>query len=228
MTSKVTFARVPARAAGLGMSSTDWSVLHAICLHADRDGLAFPGMARLAAITGLRRKNLPRTILRLENHELLRRERAPRGKGWGATGYRILFAPAAGVLNEDDIPAAYTDDEDVASESVLTRENTQTEVSSWVRTSRVLTGEAILTDGCPQNRPQGVLKTRPHITEGTELTSYHGEEVEGVEDKRAAGVLTGDTAPPCSWYVTNDHGFRLCGRPSIEGERCPEHAGGDA
>src|SRR3954453_3020373 len=33
---------------------------------------------------------------------------------------------------------------------------------------------------------------------------------------RAAGDLRpADPGPSCSWYVTSDFGFRLCGRPSV-------------
>jgi helix-turn-helix protein len=99
VTGELKFARLPARAAGMDLTATDWSVLHAICLHADRDGKAFPSMARIASLCRIERRHVARSINRLENLRLLRRERVRRGNGWANNEYKILFdEPAAGVF----------------------------------------------------------------------------------------------------------------------------------
>src|SRR5262249_33319116 len=91
MTREPKFSRIPARAAGMSLTATDWSVLHAICLHADRDGKAFPSMARIASLCRMRRPHVARTIGRLEELGLLRRERSRRGHGWANNLYQIIY-----------------------------------------------------------------------------------------------------------------------------------------
>ena len=75
----------------MSLSATDWSVLHAICLHADREGKAFPSMARIAALCRIERRHVARSIKRLETLRLLRRERVRRGDGWAKNEYQILY-----------------------------------------------------------------------------------------------------------------------------------------
>ena len=97
------FARIPAKAATANLTKTDWGVLHAICLHADKDGRAFPSMARIAEIAEMRRNHVPRSIARLEKRGLLRRRRVPRPTGgWQVTHYEILFEPLGDVTNTGD------------------------------------------------------------------------------------------------------------------------------
>jgi DNA-binding transcriptional regulator YhcF (GntR family) len=69
------FAKVPARAVRCRVSAIDWQVLHAVALHADTDGRAFPSMARIAVIAGINRSNVPRAIGRLEQSGLMVRNR---------------------------------------------------------------------------------------------------------------------------------------------------------
>lgn len=91
------FVKIPARAAGAGLSATDWAVLHAIALHADKDGKAFPSMDRIAKIVGIQRNNVPRAIARLEERNLLRRSRSPRPTGgWQVSHYELIFEPLGG------------------------------------------------------------------------------------------------------------------------------------
>jgi len=93
------FARLPARAAGMSLTATDWSVLHAICLHANREGKAFPSMARIASLCRIERRNVARTINRLEKLRLLRRERVRRGNGWAKNEYQILYEEPARMFS---------------------------------------------------------------------------------------------------------------------------------
>jgi hypothetical protein len=76
------FARIPARAVGCReLTAADWRVLACITLHADIAGRAFPSMATIAAMTGIQRGNVPRSIGRLEQLGILRRERRARSTG---------------------------------------------------------------------------------------------------------------------------------------------------
>ena len=69
------YARIPSRAIGCReLSATDWHVLACIALHADAAGRAWPSMGTIAEMTGIRRKDVPRTIRRLEQLRLLQRE----------------------------------------------------------------------------------------------------------------------------------------------------------
>jgi len=55
-------------------------VFEAVALHADSEGSAFPGMATLASIAGIERKNIPRELKRLETEGFLRRLEGPPGR----------------------------------------------------------------------------------------------------------------------------------------------------
>jgi hypothetical protein len=87
------FAAVPLHAATLsGLGAHDLRVLIAIAGHANGDGKAHPSLARIAALTGLDRRHVPRSIARLEDAGLLRRNRrkGERG-GWDRSTYEIVF-----------------------------------------------------------------------------------------------------------------------------------------
>src|SRR5262249_23945947 len=100
------YARIPARAARANLSQTDWKVLHAIGLHADKDARAFPSMARIAQIAEIKRNNVPRAIKRIVEAGLMRRQRTPRPTGgWQATHYRLIFEPIGDVISADDTQA---------------------------------------------------------------------------------------------------------------------------
>jgi RIO-like serine/threonine protein kinase len=109
---KARFAKIPARAARAKLSATDWGVLHAIALHADKEGRAFPSMARIAEIVGIQRNNVPRSIERLEERRLLRRKRMtkPNG-GWQVSHYQLVFEPLGDVICADDTPAVISNDD---------------------------------------------------------------------------------------------------------------------
>ena len=66
MTGEVKFSRIPARAAGMELTATDWAVLHVICLHADKAGQAYPSLARIAALARIRRNHVSRSTKRLD------------------------------------------------------------------------------------------------------------------------------------------------------------------
>jgi hypothetical protein len=70
------FACVPARAIWCReLSARDWRVLTCIALHANRlSGLAYPSMATIAAMTGIGRGDVPRSIRRLVRLGLLHRQ----------------------------------------------------------------------------------------------------------------------------------------------------------
>jgi hypothetical protein len=109
---KATFVKIPARAVRAKLSATDWEVLHAIALHADKDGRAFPSMARIAAIIGITRNNVPRSIARLEERGLLRRKRVPRPNGgWQVSHYELIFEPLGDVICADDTRGVISSDD---------------------------------------------------------------------------------------------------------------------
>jgi hypothetical protein len=70
MTGEVKFSRIPARAAGMDLTATDWSVLHVICLHADKAGHAYPSMARIGNLCRIARRHVARSAKRLEEFGL--------------------------------------------------------------------------------------------------------------------------------------------------------------
>ena len=76
--------------------ATDWRVLACIALHADATGRAYPSMATIADVTGIRRQDVPRVIRRLERLVGLARER---GVGRGNRNVYVLWPgkPAASV-----------------------------------------------------------------------------------------------------------------------------------
>jgi hypothetical protein len=88
------YARIPEAVIGRrDMSATDWRVFVAVALHMDTSGRAYPSMTRIAAMAGIRRKDVPRTIGRLEGLGLLRRE--PRAGPKGANLYVVLDGESA-------------------------------------------------------------------------------------------------------------------------------------
>lgn len=101
------FFRAPARAIGTlegvrpdgsryktKLTGADWSVLAVICLHADRNGRAFPSQSRIGDLTGIARRHVPRTINRLIEIGLLGAERVRNDNGaWQNTVYQIKFRP---------------------------------------------------------------------------------------------------------------------------------------
>src|SRR5438552_13151455 len=105
-TVNASFSRVPAKAVRAKLRQTDWAVLHVIGLHADKDGRAFPSMARIAEIAGIRRGDVPRSLTRLADRGLLSRERVPRPKGgWQVNQYQLLYEPIGDVRSTTDIQA---------------------------------------------------------------------------------------------------------------------------
>jgi hypothetical protein len=92
------FARIPTRVAAAGnLGALDLRVYIAIAGHANGDGKAYPSLARIAALTGAKRKNIPRSISRLEDASLLRRSRRQTERGgWDRSTYEIIFAEPVG------------------------------------------------------------------------------------------------------------------------------------
>jgi helix-turn-helix protein len=136
------FAIIPAAAANRGLTGTDWAVLHAIGLHADKGGYAFPSMKTIALIAGVARKNIPRSTAKLERLGLLERKAERRqGARWSNTRYRILRNAVCS--------------EDIENPNVLSSEDIQTGKCPQGRGQDVLTGEALTdhrTDSLPEKR----------------------------------------------------------------------------
>ncbi len=83
---------LPRAATLLGLGAQDLRVLIAIAGHANGDGNAHPSLARIASLIGIDRRLVPRSIARLEDIGILRRNRrkGERG-GWDRTTYEIIF-----------------------------------------------------------------------------------------------------------------------------------------
>jgi hypothetical protein len=102
------YARIPARAISYReLSAHDWRVLVCIASHADGAGRAYPSMARISAMTGIGRGNVPRAIARLERLGLLRRQ--SRAGDSAVNLYKVIFdldepeaSAAVGVITRDD------------------------------------------------------------------------------------------------------------------------------
>jgi hypothetical protein len=166
------FARIPAKAATAKLSATDWAVLHVIGMHADKDGRAFPSMARIAEITGIKRHNVARAIGRIEKRDLMRHDRVPRPNGgWQVNHYQLLYEPLGDVIPSDNTP------------QVLSTDNTPGRVFSAGTT------------GCSQHREQGVISSETltdHLTTQITEEAYQEEtQKEGV-GLNGGGVLSTD------------------------------------
>jgi predicted transcriptional regulator len=103
------YARIPERALSCReLSATDWRVFFCIALHADSLGRAYPGMTLIAKMVGIRRGDVPRAILHLEQVGILRRERRQHRTGGPDSNLYVLCpdevsAPMrTGVRNDDD------------------------------------------------------------------------------------------------------------------------------
>jgi hypothetical protein len=204
ITINTSFARIPAKAARGKLSATDWAVLHAIGLHADKDGRAYPSMARIAEIAGLKRNHVPRSTARLERRGLLRRERVPRPNGgWQVTHYELLYEPIGDVTPDGDIPSEHvTNGGDTPSKDV-------TPDGDRCHLPR---GQGVTPDGALTN----------HLTnQGTEK-AYQEKERRKVDTINGGGVPSdGDTPPErCRWPLGTG-----CDRAPIPGARfCTRHA----
>jgi len=91
------FSRIPAWALGADLTETDWRVLCAICLHADKEGRAYPSLARIAEIARIHRNHVSRSTRRLQQFGLIRTSRLRRGEGWANTHYEVVYDPPASV-----------------------------------------------------------------------------------------------------------------------------------
>ena len=205
------FARIPEAALGRGLEKNDWSVLAVICLHADRDGRAFPSMSTIATESHIDRPNVPRSLAKLEALDLIRRKRVPRrGGGWQNNIYQVVFDSSdasTGMSAETDDRCRVVSGEDT-SRHVVVVDSTETK--------DVIRGE---------NTMASAVKT--DVIGGDALTDhstdpYQEEGVTGVSDRTHAHERAGTL--PCGFYVVGEHGYRLCGKPCLEGHAtCAEH-----
>jgi helix-turn-helix protein len=120
------FARIPAKAVFAGLSKNDWAVLHAICLHADINGRAYPSMARIAEIARIQRCNVPRSIKRIEDRGIMRhvRVRGPNG-GWQISHYQVVYEPLGDFSSAETTQVGGDSTEQI--ENVLSTDNPSSE-----------------------------------------------------------------------------------------------------
>ena len=192
------FALMSAKAARAELSATDFKVLLAIGLHADKDGRAFPSMARVAEIIGVRRGDIPRSLNRLEECGLLRRQRAPRAKGgWQVNRYELVYEPLGDVRNSADMDVRSTTD------------------TPGVRKSA---------DTCTQICGQGVRSDAAltnHLTNQGTKQAYQEESQAGVGAINGGGVRSVADTPPerCRWPLGAG-----CDKPAVPGMgMCARH-----
>jgi Helix-turn-helix domain len=153
------FARIPHRVAAMSnLSGCDLRVFIAIAVHADIDGLAWPSMATIAAMTDIGRGDIPRSIRRLERAGLIRRE--GRHGDAGANVYRILFVgnPAScGTSNGVGYGAARKDADSNAADS---------RIAAGV-SADLLESVSNLADQTDKNRPENIsARGRARTSEG--------------------------------------------------------------
>jgi hypothetical protein len=190
-------ARIPAKAALADLSKTDWAVLHAICLHVDREGRAFPSMTRISEIAQIWRNHVPRSVARLEKQGLLRCRRVPRPTGgWQANHYEIIYEPIGDVTTTGDALAP-----DVTPDGDTKAEMSPTEVTGVSpKPSRDVTSIGALT---------GQEEHIPYQKDGA------------VEVKRVngAGVPSAGDTPICRWPLGTG-----CDKPALPGQTmCARH-----
>jgi hypothetical protein len=208
MSSGAKFSRIPAWAAALELTETDWRVLHAIGLHADKSGHAYPSLARIGKIARVRRNHVSRSTKRMEHLGLLRLTRLSRGSGWANTHYDIVFDPpdwvAPAMVAPDVAPGMAAPDTEVA--------------------PRMVAGGT--PSGSTDGTSSGALtyQLTDHRTDLTRKEVDREESVSGAVVPSAGSTLAeranGQT---CRWYVTNDHGFRICNQPADASGYCGEH-----
>ena len=228
----IRFAKIPAKALSANLWAIDWAVLAALGLHADKVGRAFPSMARIAALIGTKRNNIPRSLHRLETQGLLRRHRVRKpGGGWHVTHYELVFEPLDSVITHDDTGSPR--------QGVITCDD---RVSSPAMTG-VITHDALtdhLTDqgtDSYQGKDQGFVRQleNGHVFSAEDIlvqreTRCSSDEPGSASTSPAKSNLREAQDPaldplwPCRGYVTNEHGFKLCGKASLKGtDSCPVH-----
>jgi hypothetical protein len=93
-------------AAALKLSDREKLVLSLIAMHADREGVAYPGLKHLAEIGGLERRRIQEVIPRLVSHGLIVVEEVG-GKGKGKlNGYRLTPFSARNPGEDRALPSA--------------------------------------------------------------------------------------------------------------------------
>jgi hypothetical protein len=96
------FGRIPDYVARISdLSGADFRVLIALATFADKKGICFPSLATLAQKTGIERKNIPRSLAKLERLKVIARMWRPNTSN--AYGIYGLLDPAS-VLDAEDRP----------------------------------------------------------------------------------------------------------------------------
>jgi Helix-turn-helix domain len=246
MTEGPTFARIPARAAGLKLTAGEWAVLHVICLHADSAGHAFPSLARIAQMTGMSRRHVVRSITRLRALGLLRSKRIAQGAGWANSHYEVMFVgvfpgaslppgvvfPAVSLPNADVFPEASLPEAEGCSPGCLQGVPLDVPLTDH-RTDLTRKSEVVEVE--VEERPVALITNNecriapPADGEalGVEPVADGGGLPSGKPDRPNddGGAPALDPAAKCTRYVTGLAGHRICGKPALlEGQLCPEHA----
>lgn len=203
------FARMPMAAAGAGLTATDWAVLHVICMHIDKAGCAYPSLARIAQIAGIRRNHVSRSTKRLEELGLLRSRRLSRGSGWANTHYEVVFdAP------EEMAPEPVAPDASIAPEVGAPR---APRVAPPVGPSIAKVAPEVVLGGTSSGTTGGTSDgalTIP-VNYPSEQSLPRKEEVE--EEEQRAGATNGGAT--CRWPLGDG-----CTRPTAPGKRlCVMH-----
>ena len=175
----VKFSRIPARAAGMKLNATDWQVLHAIGLHADRLGQAFPSLRRIALIAGIKRNHVSRSTKRLEEFGLLKASRVKRGSVWANTSYQLIFVDAKAKAEAHQTKTASPGIKTSDGSMVPEMEPQATRVAPEM----VSGGTSV---GCIGGTPDGALTDHK-----TDMTKE--ERIEHIKNRTAGGTLDGST-----------------------------------
>jgi len=167
---KATFGKMPVRALRAKLRATDWKVLLAIAVHADKNGRAWPSMETIAAMAGINRSNVPRALNRLERCGLLRRHHVRKGSGWQANYYELVFEPLPDVITQDDTASA---------------DGVSSPVTTGVITADALTDQG--TDSLPERRVSVVVGNR----RGVITHDDRGADMGGVAARRNEQLPSG-------------------------------------
>jgi hypothetical protein len=147
------FARVTVRAAAMNsLSGCDLRVYIAIAAHANSDGLAWPGMSMLAAMTSILRGDIPRSIRRLEQASLIRREGLHGDTR--ANVYRV-------ILDGEPTPTSTTSDvsNPADSKAADVSNPADSEIAAGV-SARLLQSVSKVADQTDKNRPKNKYTPR--------------------------------------------------------------------
>jgi Helix-turn-helix domain len=96
------FARIPELGVNAqNLSGNDWHVYVVIAFHADKSGRSYPSLKRITAATGIDRRHISRSIARVEEKGLIRKQKIRcEDGGWDRSAYQIVSAAAQPALQK--------------------------------------------------------------------------------------------------------------------------------